>query len=152
MIHSIEDLIRRINVMHDKALQLHRLRNEFSEISSNLCSRLTKNVKTLLLESLSFDSQCLKKHIRLENISFTLNDPFIAIELMEALSNIRTLKCVSFKINFLNWFIFNKVATDFQRALKTLKEKVFVKFEIRNNVMLASKSECCQEGRDIFFY
>ena len=127
-------------------------RNEFSEISSNLCSRLTKNVKTLLLESLSFDSQCLKKHMRLENLSFSLNDPFIAIEVMEVLSKITTLKCVSFKINFLNWFIFNKVAVAFNRALKNLKESAFVKFEIRNNVMLASKSECCQEGRDIFFY
>lgn len=33
MQHTIEDLIRRINVMHDKAVLLHRLRNEFSEIS-----------------------------------------------------------------------------------------------------------------------
>jgi hypothetical protein len=71
---------------------------------------------------------------------------------MEVLSKITTLKCVSFKINFLNWFIFNKVAVAFNRALKNLKESAFVKFEIRNNVMLASKSECCQEGRDIFFY
>lgn len=33
MLHTIEELIERINVMKDKAIQLHRLRNEFSEIS-----------------------------------------------------------------------------------------------------------------------
>ena len=33
MLHSIEDLIKRINVMKDKAILLHRVRNEFSEIS-----------------------------------------------------------------------------------------------------------------------
>lgn len=31
MQHSIEDLIRRLNVMHEKAIMIHRLRNEFSE-------------------------------------------------------------------------------------------------------------------------
>ena len=33
MRHSIEDLIKRINVMQEKAILLHRVRNEFSEIS-----------------------------------------------------------------------------------------------------------------------
>ena len=33
MQHSIEDLIKRIEVMKDKAIELHRLRNQYSEIS-----------------------------------------------------------------------------------------------------------------------
>jgi len=33
MLHTVEDLIRRINLMHDKAVELHRLRNQFAEIS-----------------------------------------------------------------------------------------------------------------------
>ena len=33
MLHTVEQLIARINVMHDKAIELHRVRNEFSEIS-----------------------------------------------------------------------------------------------------------------------
>ena len=33
MQHTIESLIRRINVMHDKSIELHRLRNQYSEIS-----------------------------------------------------------------------------------------------------------------------
>jgi hypothetical protein len=33
MQHSIEDLLRRLEVMKDKAIFLHRVRNEFSEIS-----------------------------------------------------------------------------------------------------------------------
>mgnify|MGYP006084386069 FL=1 len=33
MLHTIEDLIRRLEVMKDKAILLHRVRNEFSEIS-----------------------------------------------------------------------------------------------------------------------
>lgn len=43
MQHTIEDLIRRINVMHDKAVQLHRLRNEFSEISGKEYDKTTCN-------------------------------------------------------------------------------------------------------------
>ena len=54
MIHSIEDLIRRINVMHDKALQLHRLRNEFSEISGKeydkiTCNQILGDIQTIAL-------------------------------------------------------------------------------------------------------
>tara|TARA_B100001057_G_scaffold76836_1_gene71599 strand:+ start:724 stop:966 length:243 start_codon:yes stop_codon:yes gene_type:complete len=33
MLHTIEDLIRRINVMKDKSTELHRVRNEVSAIS-----------------------------------------------------------------------------------------------------------------------
>ena len=33
MLHTIEELIHRINLMKDKAIMLHRVRNEFAEIS-----------------------------------------------------------------------------------------------------------------------
>jgi len=33
MQHTIEQLIQKINVMHDKAIELHRLRNQYSDIS-----------------------------------------------------------------------------------------------------------------------
>ena len=33
MLHTVEQLIERINVMKDKAIELHRLRNQFSELS-----------------------------------------------------------------------------------------------------------------------
>jgi len=33
MQHSIEDLLRRLEVMKNKAILLHRVRNEFSELS-----------------------------------------------------------------------------------------------------------------------
>jgi hypothetical protein len=33
MLHTIEELIQRINLMHDKAVELHRLRNQYAEIS-----------------------------------------------------------------------------------------------------------------------
>ena len=54
MIHSIEDLIRRINVMHDKAVLLHRVRNEFSEISYKeydkaACQNLIDDIQALAL-------------------------------------------------------------------------------------------------------
>ena len=41
MRHSIEDLIRRINVMHDKAILLHRVRNEFSEQAEKVYDKTT---------------------------------------------------------------------------------------------------------------
>ena len=33
MLHTIEDLIRRLDVMKDKAIELHRVRNQYSELS-----------------------------------------------------------------------------------------------------------------------
>ena len=35
MQHTIEDLTRRINVMHDKAIELHRLRNQYSNLEES---------------------------------------------------------------------------------------------------------------------
>jgi uncharacterized membrane protein YgaE (UPF0421/DUF939 family) len=54
MQHTIEDLIRRINVMHDKAVQVHRLRNEFSEISGKdydqaTCKAILEDIQYLAL-------------------------------------------------------------------------------------------------------
>ena len=33
MLHTIEELIERLNVMKEKAIELHRVRNQYSEIS-----------------------------------------------------------------------------------------------------------------------
>ena len=33
MLHTVEELIERLNVMKDKAIELHRIRNQYSEIS-----------------------------------------------------------------------------------------------------------------------
>ena len=33
MLHTIEELIERLNVMKDKAVELHRVRNQYSELS-----------------------------------------------------------------------------------------------------------------------
>ena len=33
MLHTIEELIERLNVMKNKAIELHRVRNQYSEIS-----------------------------------------------------------------------------------------------------------------------
>jgi endonuclease III len=43
MLHTIEDLIHRINLMKDKAIMLHRLRNEFAEISYKEYDKATCN-------------------------------------------------------------------------------------------------------------
>ena len=54
MQHSIEDLIRRINAMHDKAVLLHRVRNEFAEISYKeydkvACQALIDDIQAMAL-------------------------------------------------------------------------------------------------------
>ena len=54
MQHTIEDLIKRINVMHDLAIQVHRLRNEFSEQAEkqydiNTCNHLIDQIQSLAL-------------------------------------------------------------------------------------------------------
>lgn len=54
MQHSIEQLISRINVMKDKAIELHRLRNQYSELSGNTydkeaCQILIDEIQSLAL-------------------------------------------------------------------------------------------------------
>ena len=54
MQHSIEDLIQRINAMHDKAVLLHRVRNEFAEISYKqydkaACKALIDDIQAMAL-------------------------------------------------------------------------------------------------------
>ena len=54
MRHSIEQLIERLNVMKDKAIMVHRLRNEFSEISGKeydkaTCKALIDDIQDLAL-------------------------------------------------------------------------------------------------------
>jgi hypothetical protein len=39
MLHTIEELIERLNVMKDKAIELHRVRNQYSEISGKEYNR-----------------------------------------------------------------------------------------------------------------
>lgn len=54
MQHSIEQLIERLNVMKDKAIMVHRLRNEFAEISGKeydkaTCKALIADIQDLAL-------------------------------------------------------------------------------------------------------
>ena len=44
MLHTIEDLIERLNVMKDKAIELHRLRNQYSELSGKDYDRVSCQV------------------------------------------------------------------------------------------------------------
>ena len=39
MLHTIEELIERLNVMKDKAIELHRVRNQYSELSGKEYNR-----------------------------------------------------------------------------------------------------------------
>ena len=54
MQHSIEELIRRINSMKDLAIQAHRIRNEFSDISNKQydkkkCIHLIEQIQAMAL-------------------------------------------------------------------------------------------------------
>jgi len=54
MRHSIEDLIKRIEVMKEKAILLHRVSNEFSEISYKeydkvVCQNLIDDIQAMAL-------------------------------------------------------------------------------------------------------
>jgi len=61
MQHSIEDLLRRLEVMKDKAILLHRVRNEFSEISYKdydkvACQNIIDDIQAMAL-SIAKDRQ-----------------------------------------------------------------------------------------------
>jgi len=43
MLHTIEELIERLNVMKDKAIELHRVRNQYSELSGKEYDRAYAN-------------------------------------------------------------------------------------------------------------
>ena len=43
MLHTVEDLIERIELMKTKAIHLHRLRNQYSEISGKTYDKITCN-------------------------------------------------------------------------------------------------------------
>ena len=55
MQHTIEQLIDKINVMHDKAIELHRLRNQYSELSDKkydktMCQFILDQIQQMALE------------------------------------------------------------------------------------------------------
>ena len=54
MQHTVEDLIKRINAMKDKAVELHRVRNQYSELSGKeydkvACNQLIEQIQFLAL-------------------------------------------------------------------------------------------------------
>jgi hypothetical protein len=54
MQHTIEDLIRRIEVMKDKAVMVHRLRNQYSDLveqtyDAHTCRVLIEDIQSLAL-------------------------------------------------------------------------------------------------------
>lgn len=54
MQHTVEDLIKRINAMKDQAVELHRIRNQFSEVSGKeydkvACNELIEQIQSLAL-------------------------------------------------------------------------------------------------------
>ena len=55
MRHTVEDLIKKINVMKDLAIMLHRERNRYSDISDKTydkehCQHILDNIQQLALE------------------------------------------------------------------------------------------------------
>ena len=55
MLHTVEDLIEKISVMHDMAVLLHRERNKYSEISGQeydqaTCQHLLDKIQSMALE------------------------------------------------------------------------------------------------------
>ena len=54
MQHTVEDLIKRINAMKDQAVELHRIRNQYSEVSGKeydkvACNQLIEQIQFLAL-------------------------------------------------------------------------------------------------------
>jgi len=53
MQHTVEDLIKRINAMKDKAVELHRVRNQYSELSGKEYDKVTCNELIAQIQSLA---------------------------------------------------------------------------------------------------
>lgn len=70
MLHTVEDLIERLEVMKDKAIQLHRLRNQYSDLSGKdydyiTCKALLDDIQSMAL-SIAEDRQGDKILTRME--------------------------------------------------------------------------------------
>ena len=74
MQHSIEELIRRINAMHDVAVQAHRIRTQYSNVSDQqydkaTCEHLIEQVQSMAL-AIAHDKQGdeIKTEMEYENV------------------------------------------------------------------------------------
>jgi hypothetical protein len=47
MNHTIEQLIERINVMHDKAIQMHRMRNASPDFDKSGCQHILEDIQAM---------------------------------------------------------------------------------------------------------
>ena len=56
MLHTVEELIERLSLMKDKAIELHRVRNQFSELSG-------KKYDKVLAQAILDDIQSMAKLI-----------------------------------------------------------------------------------------
>jgi len=56
MLHTVEELIERLSLMKDKAIELHRIRNQYSELSG-------KQYDKVLAQSILDDIQSMAKLI-----------------------------------------------------------------------------------------
>jgi hypothetical protein len=56
MLHTVEELIERLSLMKDKAIELHRIRNQFSELSG-------KKYDKVLAQAILDDIQSMAKLI-----------------------------------------------------------------------------------------
>lgn len=53
MLHTIEEVIRRIDVMKEKAIELHRVRNQYSELSGKTYNKTIANALLDDIQSLA---------------------------------------------------------------------------------------------------
>ena len=56
MLHTVEELIERLSLMKDKAIELHRIRNQYSELSG-------KQYDKILAQAILDDIQSMAKLI-----------------------------------------------------------------------------------------
>ena len=66
MLHSIEDVIRRIDVMKDKAIELHRVRNQYSELSGKTYDKDIANSLLDDIQSLALVLQWINRVMKLK--------------------------------------------------------------------------------------
>jgi len=76
MLHTVEDLIERIELMKNKAIQLHRLRNQYSEISGKtydktVCNELLTDIQGIArLISLDTEGDEIKTRMEYKDEKF----------------------------------------------------------------------------------
>ena len=131
MLHTIEELIERLNVMKDKAIELHRVRNQYSELSGKEYNR--KHAQELLDDIQIGDCSCC---ITLKLDTKKLINDYVDCHVITSILNTKIANIWStsnFNYDETYSYIVIRTSNNFynNETIETLKNRIIYDIEIK---------------------